>query len=102
MKYLSDYMQDKQTEVFNKYGVFFAFSDKQYEEKAVKGVKYASMGAGMVAPAKHAQLIFDALETIHDDAVKADEIFTTLMGDEVPPRKAFILSHAQTVRNLDV
>jgi len=37
-----------------------------------------------------------------EDAVKADEIFTTLMGDEVPPRKAFILSHAQTVRNLDV
>ncbi len=37
-----------------------------------------------------------------EDAVKADEIFTTLMGDEVPPRKAFILSHAQTVRNLDI
>jgi len=37
-----------------------------------------------------------------EDAVKADEIFTTLMGDEVPPRKSFILSHAQTVRNLDV
>lgn len=37
-----------------------------------------------------------------EDAVKADEIFTTLMGDEVPPRKAFILAHAQTVRNLDI
>ena len=37
-----------------------------------------------------------------EDAVKADEIFTTLMGDDVPPRKAFILSHAQAVRNLDV
>jgi DNA gyrase subunit B len=37
-----------------------------------------------------------------EDAVEAGEIFTTLMGDEVPPRKAFILSHAQAVRNLDV
>jgi len=42
------------------------------------------------------------LQVSVEDAVKADEIFTTLMGDEVPPRKAFILSHAQTVRNLDV
>jgi DNA gyrase subunit B len=42
------------------------------------------------------------LQVSVEDAVKADEIFTTLMGDEVPPRKSFILSHAQTVRNLDV
>ncbi|MBT3362609.1 MAG: DNA topoisomerase (ATP-hydrolyzing) subunit B [Chloroflexi bacterium] len=42
------------------------------------------------------------LQVSIEDGVKADEIFTTLMGDEVPPRKAFILSHAQAVRNLDV
>ena len=37
-----------------------------------------------------------------DDAAKADRIFHTLMGDEVPPRKAFILAHAKSVRNLDI
>ncbi|MFH0847260.1 MAG: DNA topoisomerase (ATP-hydrolyzing) subunit B [Chloroflexota bacterium] len=37
-----------------------------------------------------------------EDAAKADEIFNTLMGSEVPPRKAFIQSHAQKVKNLDV
>ncbi len=37
-----------------------------------------------------------------DDAVKADHIFHTLMGGEVPPRKAFILAHAKSVKNLDI
>ena len=37
-----------------------------------------------------------------DDATKADQIFHTLMGAEVPPRKAFIQAHARSVKNLDV
>ncbi|MDI6815347.1 MAG: DNA topoisomerase (ATP-hydrolyzing) subunit B, partial [Dehalococcoidales bacterium] len=37
-----------------------------------------------------------------DDAAKADRIFHTLMGAEVPPRKAFIQAHAKNVRNLDI
>jgi DNA gyrase subunit B len=37
-----------------------------------------------------------------EDAVAADEIFDMLMGDQVPPRKRFIQTHAKDVRNLDV
>jgi len=37
-----------------------------------------------------------------EDATKADQTFHTLMGDEVPPRKAFIQAHARNVRNLDI
>jgi DNA gyrase subunit B len=37
-----------------------------------------------------------------DDAARADHIFYTLMGGEVPPRKAFIQAHAKSVTNLDI
>jgi DNA gyrase subunit B len=37
-----------------------------------------------------------------EDAVKADEIFTILMGDKVEPRREFIFQHAAEVQNLDV
>ena len=37
-----------------------------------------------------------------EDAMRADEIFTVLMGDSVEPRREFIEAHAQYVNNLDI
>ena len=36
------------------------------------------------------------------DAEKADEVFRTLMGEDVPPRRRFIQSRAKHVMNLDI
>jgi DNA gyrase subunit B len=42
------------------------------------------------------------LQVSIEDAMKAEEIFSTLMGDEVAPRKKWIQGHATQVKNLDV
>lgn len=42
------------------------------------------------------------LQVTMDDAQKADETFTMLMGDHVAPRRRFIQTHASEVKNLDI
>ena len=42
------------------------------------------------------------LQVTIDDATNADRTFDMLMGAAVPPRRRFIITHAQDVRNLDI
>ena len=42
------------------------------------------------------------LQVTVEEGVAADEIFTTLMGDKVKPRREFIQTNAKLVRNLDI
>ena len=42
------------------------------------------------------------LQVTMDSAEEANDIFTTLMGEEVEPRRNFIVTRAKFVSNLDV
>lgn len=42
------------------------------------------------------------VQVTNDDMAMADDIFTILMGDKVPPRKKFIEENAKYVKNLDI
>ena len=42
------------------------------------------------------------IQVTMDDAIKADETFNILMGDEVNPRREFIQQNAKFVKNLDI
>ncbi len=42
------------------------------------------------------------IQVTMEDAIKADEIFNTLMGDDVEPRREFIIKNSKFVKNLDI
>lgn len=93
----------------------YVFSDRQRDEfidnvpvddrKKVEIQRYKGLGE------MNPQQLWDTtmnpanrmvLQVTVEDAQAADETFTMLMGDLVPPRKRFIQTHAVEVRNLDV
>ena len=53
---------DAITETMNKYGAFFAFSQKQFDERKEAGVEYVDLGAGLIGPKENVQKIADGLE----------------------------------------
>ncbi|MEZ9004892.1 hypothetical protein AB6E26_19625 [Vibrio splendidus] len=72
MKYLSHYVQDKQTLAFNEAGAFFAFSTKQFDEAKKEGVKYASLGMGLICPVDNAKQFMTRLDSIAQEGIAED------------------------------
>ena len=93
--------------------VSYAFTETHKDEilKAIDGKRKVDVqrykGLGEMNPEQLWETTMNPdtramLQVTVEDAIKADEVFTVLMGDEVKPRKEFIQTYAHSVRELDV
>lgn len=72
MKYLNDYIEDAITEAMDKAGAFYCFGQKQFNKQKQKGVKYVSLGAGLVSPKETYEELLESMGNIIDEGRKQD------------------------------
>lgn len=79
MKYLSDYLDEENTKLFEELGVFFAFSNEQAEEGMAKyghlkpeGTKWSHLGAGMYLPSVNVDTFIERHKALVTGGIKKD------------------------------
>ncbi len=72
MTTIDHYNGSRINRIMKHHGAFFAFSSEQYELKARPGVRYASLGAGLIAPMQNACAVMEDLKTSTRISITAD------------------------------
>jgi hypothetical protein len=77
MKYLSEIMEKRQSELFKNKKVFFAFSGEQFKEgikksNLTKETKMVNMGQGMFCPSENVKEVIDQMDLIYKESIAED------------------------------
>ena len=72
MKYLQDYIEKKQTALFEETNTIFAFSREQFNKSKKEGITYINMGSGMLTDKRHVKKLLEGLEKIYKDSIQQD------------------------------
>ena len=70
IKSLNSYVDEAQSKVFEENGAFFAFTDEKYNKNKVEGVKYVSIGSGLICPIDNAKKVIAGVNATHAEGIK--------------------------------
>jgi len=72
MKNLSDYTSEARENKIRDTGVFFAFNNSQFKEKAKKGVRYKNLGLGTFCPDENVEAFKEGMDLILREGIAKD------------------------------